>query len=375
MKHKEILLQLNSEAKRLFEMAVSSKYGASLGKSDIQVHEVSINLINLEREFFLRSYYEVVNIIRSLKIDKVVTVNGRLIVSSAIVYAGRSLNKNVSLIETVDSLGNRYDVFDKSPHDLHEAVLKRIQLWDTSSASKHSECEVYIQELLSKRIKLAESSFGAFSGIYDETTRHSKTLTFFTTSEIEFPTFRDYYQSSTFGGSQLQAMRALAPISRANGYKIVVRVHPQNAKARQLIKEENFRWKNLCEEIQADCIFADNMMDSYDLIRKSDLVVTYASSIGIDTILLGKPLMVLGESDYSCFIPENLGYSEAEINKLFTDGIISVPIERIFPWIYYYFKGGEPLKYFKISSLGEVMYKNNILDCDNLLGRIARKFF
>ena len=57
--------------------------------------------------FFGLAYQTTQDLIKTLKIERVTTVNGRLIVSAAIVAAVRNLEIPVQLLESVDLTGSR----------------------------------------------------------------------------------------------------------------------------------------------------------------------------------------------------------------------------------------------------------------------------
>jgi len=354
--------QLSQNAKNVFDLAIKSKYGAVYGDRHVGIDSLPKELIEIERFFFAQAFKRTQNEIFSRDIETVTTVNGRLVVSSAIVCAARELGKKIYLIESVDLLGNRYCVFEKSPHDLHEVALLQNQLWSSASGEKELEADKYFQDNYLQRLKKLNSVDYVFQDNYFRPNHYAKLAAFFPTTDTEFPVFSDFHVASTYSGSQREAFKVFARVAKEYGYKVVVRAHPQNKDSAHLGEKEDAIWKSICNEYGADFIDSLSKVNSYDLINKSDLCATYCSSIGIEVVLSKKPFIMLGESDYSNYVLDNLAYSEQDLSKLFRDGVPPIPINNLYPWAYWYSKGGESLKCFSVVKSGQLTYGGKKLD-------------
>ena len=77
---------------------------------------------------------------------------------------------------------------------------------------------------------------------------------FFPTTDTEFPVFSDFHVASTYGGSQREAFKVFARVAKENGFKVVVRAHPQNKDSAHLGEKEDAIWKSICDEYGADFI-------------------------------------------------------------------------------------------------------------------------
>ena len=369
--------QLSQNAKNVFDLAIKSKYGAVYGDRNVDIDSLPEELIKIERFFFAQAFKRTQNEIVSRDIETVTTVNGRLVVSSAIVCASRELGRKVFLIESVDLLGNRYCVFEKSPHDLHEVALLQSQLWSSANGDKELEADRYFRDHYLHRLKELNSVDYVFEDKYFRPNHYNKLASFFPTTDTEFPVFSDFHVASTYGGSQREAFKVFARVAKENGFKVVVRAHPQNKDSAHLGEKEDAIWKSICNEYGADFIDSLSKVNSYDLINKSDLCATYCSSIGIEIILSKKPFIMLGESDYSNYVLESLAYSEQDLAKLFRKGVPTIDVNNLYPWAYWYSKGGESLKFFSVIKSGQLMYEGKKLDQERLifskLKKIIRK--
>ena len=369
--------KLGIEAKETFRLAMASKYGAVFGNRTVSLEELPDDIVQKERHFFLLAYRETQRLITNHKIESVSTVNGRLVVSSAVVVASRDLGIEVKLLETVDFLGNRYQVFDKSPHDLHEVAELQKDLWLMAGSSRNSDAQNFFENSYLSRLKVLRSKDYTFSDPYVRPPKGNRIASFFPTTDTEFPVFSDFHVASTFDGSQRNAFLAFAKIASEHEFHIVVRAHPQNPDSFHLGEQDDLIWRKLCKEVGAEFIGSLSGINSYDLIQKSDLCVTYSSSIGVEAILMGKPLIMLGESDYSNYIPRNLGYTSIAIRKLLESGIPEISISALYPWAYWNLRGGIEMTHFKVKPGVGLTYNNKRVDeikyAFKLLKAILRK--
>jgi hypothetical protein len=341
-------ISLKSESEEIFKLAMSSKYGAKFGSRYVSLDQIPTKTVDFERMFFDLAYQTTQNLIKTLKIERLTTVNGRLIVSAATVAAARNLEVPVQLLESVNLAGDRYHIFDRSPHDLREMSEAHEILWSTSGDFREVEAQSYLDNRYGEPLITQSSKEYDFSQEFELKSRHQKLASFFPTTETEFPVFSDFYTTSTFQASQQNAFRAFAAVAREFGFNVIVRAHPQNSDFQNIEINEDAIWRSLCSETGAEFISASSRINSYDLVNKSDICVTYCSSIGIEAVLMGKPLLILGESDYSEYMPKNQGFTVEEITKILETGVPVIPVSNLFPWALWQLRGGIELQLFSI---------------------------
>ena len=102
---------------------------------------------------------------------------------------------------------------------------------------------------------------------------------------------------SQFIGSQHDALIALAEECRQRlGYTLVIRSHPHKRMKPKLDVEE---WLATVAQADPDIhIDQHSPIDSYELMRQADIVVTYGSTTGVEAAFANKPVIVLGPSAY-----------------------------------------------------------------------------
>jgi hypothetical protein len=82
----------------------------------------------------------------------------------------------------------------------------------------------------------------------------------------------------------------------------ILRAHPDENRAGKASRETIFQWvsaKELPGKANVEFIGADESLDSYELIKASDLVLVYNSSIGLEASILGKPVLAAGRARFS----------------------------------------------------------------------------
>lgn len=83
---------------------------------------------------------------------------------------------------------------------------------------------------------------------------------------------------------------------------LIIRVHPAEARlyemdSKERVIDELSKWR---EQFKSNIIFidAEEKIDSYDLINKSDMVLVYASNVGLEALAMNKPVVVCGKPHY-----------------------------------------------------------------------------
>jgi len=107
-------------------------------------------------------------------------------------------------------------------------------------------------------------------------------------------------------GSQVDAIKAAARWTLAEGHTFVLKVHPrerpghcapyEGLTVRALHDDQDF-WR-LASESSRFVIDSDNSFDTYDLIRQSSVCVTVCSQAGLEALMMGKETVVLGDAYY-----------------------------------------------------------------------------
>jgi capsular polysaccharide export protein len=100
-----------------------------------------------------------------------------------------------------------------------------------------------------------------------------------------------------------------------NGIRIIIKEHPKSSRNYEFLHYRNPRIK------------FDNQSDTADLVLNSELIITINSTVGLESIVKDKPVMVLGSAFYAIEGLCQKANSEAEV--IFKARCISAPNENI----------------------------------------------
>jgi hypothetical protein len=341
---------------RAFQSLVNSSLSFILGERDASMSEIPRKVYKSMRRIFDGVYGELGGIIHKYRIDHLVTMNGRFLVDGCAILVARRMNLGFSVLERAGDQIGRYEVYPTSPHYI-EGRRRLIQkLWNSGLNNKIELANKGLERKLGARLDGGSSWRDDFKLNYDfGKLPRKRTAVFFPSTDLEFVRDRYWQDPETFGGDQKSAFLAFSRIAIEEGYHVVVRVHPPGSRLEIISDAEDLLWSRLCHDVGAEVITSRSGVDSYSLIRDSDLSVTYASSIGIEAMTLGKPTLLLGETDYSHLVPGNCAFDETQIRQMLTEGVPVASLEQLYPWALYYQSGGITYKKFQVDSNQDIL--------------------
>lgn len=364
-----LTVPMTEERSIVFLRAMSSKYSYVTGRSDTKIEEIDEKIVGLERYFFYSTIKVIENLLEKFNYSEVITVNGRYIVNGAVVQACKESGFKCSLLEAAGSIAGNYEIYEISPHDISSVQIMQNKFWNAAGPER----EITAEKGLDKKISGLNLPGIDFTTNFTENftvpqdLKSHKLAAFFPSSEREFAIFPEFSWWNSFKGSQEEAFVAFCRVARSNGYRVIVRVHPVDRKSPQkaqdvFAKIENTIWQKLCEETESEMIACESKINSYDLINKVDLCATYASSISVECILLGKPTLILGESEISNLVPEICAFNEATLVQKFNEGIPTIEKRALYPYGYWLQAAGKRLELFNFVSDQELYFCGELVN-------------
>lgn len=167
-----------------------------------------------------------------------------------------------------------------------------------------------------------------------------KILAFFPTTPWEYSGLvnrpEGYFQD------QVAAVRSMLEVVNPNEWSVVIRHHPPRKGQQPLAEPAS--WAGVREHVAVFEIPADSGVDSYELIDASDLVAVWVSTIGLEAISRGKPVMVMGEPYW---LDHEWGIS-APTKKhvaLLVDRPKVIEPDLLLPYLCYFEAYGSPLRH------------------------------
>jgi hypothetical protein len=366
----------DKEIKETFANALRSKFSTVIGKPIIELSEISSKALRREKKRFFFSYYVTSNLIDSLGIERVVTWNGRFVVDSAVALASTHKNIEVNLLEVINGLRNEFEIYNKSPHSISSRMHCQDFAWQKRGKTYSQLAQLELERKFLGRAPEGVNFTRNFKTEFKISDLTKKPLiAFFPGTSFENKALGYIDSYSTFNGSEVQAFTALAEVAHSLGFAVLVRVHPRGNESLEVARYEDELWEKTCKEFSdVFVIHSESDIDSYSVLKKSDLNVVYQSSIAIESIVLGRSTMILGDSDYSYAVPELCAFSKEEIRNKLSLPFPKVGVERLYPWAYWQCSGGYEVKDLERKSDGRLFYRDLALFEPLAPYRVLKKF-
>lgn len=157
-----------------------------------------------------------------------------------------------------------------------------------------------------------------------ENNKKRKIIVFFHSSEDELVTTN---LSKSPWVNQFHAIKVLKDIVvRNNDWKLVVRVHP-NLSTKSI--REIRKWSSFADDISMESVEVipyNSRINSYDLLDRASIIVTFGSTIGVEAVLAGKISLLMSNAFHEPMGICRTVRSESEIEdliKLYTNNRLS----------------------------------------------------
>jgi hypothetical protein len=180
-------------------------------------------------------------------------------------------------------------------------------------------------------------------------------VTIFVGSGFEMtPTSEKGKRSQLGSQHQKEIFQLFCQIAGEFGFFVVLRGHPSTPGLEEMYAAEDLEWSRFCDDVGVMHLPSTSRLDSYKLMKQSSLNVVYASTVGIDSILLGANTLVLANTDWAHLVPDICAFDEESIRNRFHDFEKIVPVERVYPYAYYIECGGVKLPGVEIHPDGRI---------------------
>lgn len=140
--------------------------------------------------------------------------------------------------------------------------------------------------------------------------------------------------------NQIDAIEKIANSLKSDSH-LYVRVHP-NLRGLENAQIKDLRKVSLPN---VTLIAADEECDTYALVRASDKVISFGSTVGLESTFLGKPSVLIGRS-----MAEDLGgfylpKTHEETVQMLESNLTPRPAESVLPYGYWMLKAATPFQY------------------------------
>jgi hypothetical protein len=143
-----------------------------------------------------------------------------------------------------------------------------------------------------------------------------KNIVFFSSSEDEFVAIDKEWEAGKYAPTQIAGIRKILDLLRDSSdlYHLYLRVHPNLAKVTFAYHTDLYILERDYPNVTV--LPPESPVSSYALIDHADKVVVFGSTVGIEAVYWGKPVILMGPAYYqhlgACYIPKD----DADLRRL-----------------------------------------------------------
>lgn len=271
-------------------------------------------------EIGIKSYYSVINHLKEHNIDKIFLYNGRMARFRPLLRIAQINNIDIKVYE-YPLLGfmNYIMIDNQYPHDFNNISKELYKYFNSSNLPYRKKLSLGAEWFINR----VDSSNQVKDILLPKFNERMKTksmpknwdrqnfnLVFFVSSEYEVADIKEV--KSTHPYSQKNIVERIN--SRFPDINIHIRMHPNlEGVEKKFVKEMS----NLDTLKNVNLISSKSSIDSYELMRMADLVLSFGSTVGIESAYLKKPVITVGASWYTEFGADiNIQTDEELINSI-----------------------------------------------------------
>jgi hypothetical protein len=330
-----------------------------------------------------RIYFSTKAYIKKYNLTKIYAFNGRLSYTRGILDAATAMNIDCYVHERGSNFDKYCTFKNHTIHNIKQITERVREAWDMENDIVKKE------KIGSQFFKDSENNVGGswstFLDMQDpsllppnwDKTKYNIAL--FTSSEDEFMSISSEWDNPFFK-SQLEGLDFVSDfISKQDTIHLYIRVHPNT---KHMAKDYIESLNKLSEYKNVTLIGFDSSISSYQLLKHSNKIVSFGSTMGMEAVYRKKPSILLGKASYyylkGPYIPADI----SEIETLILDqNLPPASEEEAIKYGYFLKSFGINFKYYQATDYKSGKFRgidlNNIPKKEwvkpNLLTRIKNK--
>jgi hypothetical protein len=325
--------------------SIASSFAMLLDEAhSIDDYKEKINILYYEAILFLKC---IKSIISDYSISIGYIYNGRFCFSRAFIHAFIDLNITFYTHER-GSTYKKYEIFKNSfPHNIINYTNRVNNFWNNND-------DFFIKKVIAdlffiKKFIGEDTDFRSYTKeqnllqLPNDINNYKKIVTIYTSSNFEFDYVNNEY-TYKFYKSQIDGIRQIInSLKNDLNIGIFLREHPN-----QKFRNSNFREQ--LKQLYAPnlhYISAESDVSSYKLLLKSNIVITFNSTMGIEATYWGIPSILCSNAMYENF---NIAYKPSthdEAINLIKSDLRPISKEDVFKYGYYHSLFGIDFQYYK----------------------------
>jgi hypothetical protein len=326
-------------------------------RRDYEVYNEKVYpLISEELKVSLRVLTGFIQLVKEVNPDEVYVFNGRFSETFPIISYCKNSGLPFSTME-LGATNQKYEIFRNTlPHSIESRQKNMKLLWEKMGPGKYEAAENWFSQKISGT-NTDDKVYTKHQNkeLLPENFNTSKiNISIFNSSEDEMKTI-DEWQHDLFDTQNEAIRKIVTNYLHDDKYHFYLRVHPNlsNVNNSQVKEIAEFTFPNLT------IIEADNPIDTYFLMVKSDLVISFGSTIGIEATFHGKISISLGKSFYSGM---DAAYEPKSFDELYLliaslENLQPKPKQNTYLYANYILNRGNDYKYFKYKNKFDSAYR------------------
>jgi len=291
--------------------------------------------------------------LKSERYDFVFLFNGRFGCARPAIEAARNLNIGFGLYEM--KIFSEVVFVNELRHSIKGNTRKAIAFYeaDKEMAEKRAE-DFFIKKTQNKYtgepIYTKQQQRNSLPEAIENTTK--KVIAIYLTTEDEYKFIGKEWDGRVVE-SQVDEIEKLATCLPPEEYVLVVKMHPN-----QVFTAENTINKYLTLAKKYSHVVVEKPLskkDSYALMYRADVVVVFASSMGVEACYVGKPVVLIGDTIWGNLNIAHKVYSGEEAGKIIKEGIEPKSVLGAIIWGNYLIGYKDNLPEFKFAGKGNYL--------------------
>ncbi len=250
----------------------------------------------------------------------------------------KSIKEIVFVNELVHSIeGNSWRAFASYEADKKSAEENAKKFFNRKTENKETGDPIYTKA--QKKGELPEAIVNT----------NKKVIAIYPTTDDEYK-FIGKEWDGVVPESQVAEIDKLASTLLPSEYIIVVKMHPNQKETGKYTLEQYFNLEKKHPHVIVERPISEK--DTYALMERADVIVTFASTMGVEACYAGKPVVLIGDTNWGKMNVAHQTYSGAEAGELIKKGIKAKPRLGAIIWGNYVSVYRDPLPEFQILEKG-----------------------
>ena len=309
------------------------------------------------------------NILSSNDIKNFIIFNGRLNCARPLTVASKINNIDYILFD--GNINGRVPVISKNQmfHSINFQKVNSIKTYVQNFRESKKLAENYMERKINK-IEVDDHAYikDQISGHIDQKILdyNKPILTIYVSSDDEYRFLGNDWNEYGIV-DQIECIKEINNSTLSNQFSIIVKMHPNQKNLHKSIMK---RYKDLSKEVHV--LFPENKTDTYSLIMKSNIIINFCSTVGVEANYLRKPVVQIGPSRYRELPAANYVKTAKEAIKIIKDKEYKImPIRASIIYFTFYMKDIHKLKAYSYIEDGVFKYGNHFIKAPFILRILA----